>query len=111
MKLTKKTEVEVTKVYDTWLNAYLNGDVKTYGYYLDNDYHFIGSTNNEEFLNKKDTTTFFEKTADQFAGKTELKNRIKTIELFEGLVFITEFFDAYFLIGNEWNYYGRFRFT
>ena len=32
MKLTKKTEVEVTKVYDIWLNAYLNGDVKTYGY-------------------------------------------------------------------------------
>ncbi|HEY5689096.1 MAG TPA: ATP-binding protein [Yeosuana sp.] len=111
MKLTKKTETEVIKVYETWLNAYLNGDVKTYDFFLDDSYHFIGSTNNEEFLNRKDTTKFFKKTADQLAGKTELKNRIKTIELFEGLVFITEFFDAYFLIDNEWTYYGRFRFT
>ncbi|MFH6767988.1 ATP-binding protein [Gaetbulibacter aquiaggeris] len=111
MKLTKKTEAEVIKVYETWLNAYLNGDVKTYDFYLDDSYHFIGSTNNEEFLNRKDTTKFFEKTADQLAGKTDLKNRIKSIELFEGLVFISEFFDAYFLIGNEWTYYGRFRFS
>ena len=111
MKLTKKTETEVIKVYDTWLNAYINGDVKTYDFFLDDSYHFIGSTNNEEFLNRKDTTKFFEKTADQLAGKTDLKNRIKTIELYEALVFITEFFDAYFLIGKEWTYYGRFRFT
>ena len=111
MKLTKKTESEVLKVYDAWLNAYINGDVKTYDFFLDDSYHFIGSTNNEEFLTKNDTTKFFEKTADQLAGKTDLKNRIKTIELFEGLVFVTEFFDAYFLICNEWSYYGRFRFS
>ena len=35
MKLTKKTEAEVIKVYDAWLNAYLNGDVKTYDFFLD----------------------------------------------------------------------------
>ncbi len=111
MKLSKKLEAEVIQVYDTWLNSYLNGDVKTYDYYFDDEYHFIGSTNNEEFLNRKDTTAFFEKTADQLSGKTDLKNRVRKIELFEKLVFITELFDAYFLIGTEWTYYGRFRFT
>ena len=111
MKLTQKDKNEVIQVYDTWLNSYLNGDVKTYDFYLDDEYHFIGSTNNEEFLNRKDTTKFFKATADQLAGKTDLKNTVRTIEYFEGLVFVTEVFDAWFLIGSDWSYYGRFRFT
>jgi ketosteroid isomerase-like protein len=80
MKLTQKDKNEVIQVYDTWLNSYLNGDVKTYDFYLDDEYHFIGSTNNEEFLNRKDTTKFFKATADQLAGKTDLKNTVRTIE-------------------------------
>ncbi len=111
MKLTKKQEQEIMQVYDTWLKSYLNGDIKTYDSFLDVDYRFIGSTNNEEFLNKKDTTNFLKATADQLAGKTEIRNSIKTIEQLDGLVFITDLFDAYFLNGNDWAYYGRFRFT
>ena len=111
MKLTKKEEIEVVKVYDIWLNSYLNGDVKTYDSYLDDEYHFIGSTNNEEFLTRKAATTFFKVTADQLAGRTDLRNTIRTIEYFDGLVFITELFDAWFMMGDNWTYYGRFRFT
>ena len=111
MKLTKKEEIEVVKVYDIWLNSYLNGDVKTYDSYLDDEYHFIGSTNNEEFLTRKAATTFFKVTADQLAGKTDVRNTIRTIEYFDGLVFITELFDAWFMMGDNWTYYGRFRFT
>ena len=48
MSIDKKIEASVLKVYDTWLYSYLNGDVKTYDAYLDDDYHFIGSTNNEK---------------------------------------------------------------
>ena len=110
-KINKKQEKEVIQVYDTWLQSYLNGDVKTYDFYLDDDYRFIGSTDNEEFLNRKDTTEFFAKTSDQLAGKTNLKNTVRTVELIDGIVFITELFDAYFLIGTDWTYYGRFRFT
>ena len=111
MKLTKKTNVAILKVYDTWLHSYLNGDVKTYDKYLDDEYHFIGSTDNEEFLNRKDTTNFFEATADQLAGKCQLKNEKRTLEKFGELVFVTHLFDAWFLNGKEWSYYGRFRFT
>jgi len=111
MKLTKKLEEEVMQVYDTWLNSYLTGDIKTYDYYFDDEYRFIGSTGNEEFLNRKDTTKFFEVTADQLAGKTDIRNSNKTIELFGELIFITQLLDAWFLNGNEWAYYGRFRFT
>ena len=109
--MTKKFEKEVLKVYDIWLDSYLNGDVETYDKFLDKDYHFIGSTNNEEFLSKKDTTQFFADTAGQMAGKTQLRNETKIIEKFEELVFITHLFDAWFLNGTDWAYYGRFRFT
>ena len=99
------------KVYDLWLYSYLNGDVKTYDSFFDNDYRFIGSTNNEEFLNRKDTTKFFRATAKQLAGKAEVRNSRITIETVDGLVFITHLFDAYFLAGKKWTYYGRFRFS
>ena len=111
MKLLKEEENEVLQVYDTWLKSYLNGDIKVYDAYLDPEYRFIGSTNNEEFLNKKDTTNFLKATADQLAGKTEIRNSLKTLEKLDGLIFITDLFDAYFLNESEWAYYGRFRFT
>jgi len=111
MNLTKETELEVLKVYGTWLQSYLNGDVEPYDSFLNDDYHFIGSTNNEEFLCKKETTIFFKATADQLAGKTQPRNKTKIIEKFEESVFITHLFDTWFLNGSEWNYYGRFRFT
>jgi len=111
MIVDKKTKTEVLKVYDKWLHSYLHGDVKTYDFFLDDEYHFIGSTNNEEFLNRKATTNFFEATAEQLAGKCDLRNETQTIEQFGDLIFITHVFDAWFLNDSEYNYYGRFRFT
>ncbi|PWK17772.1 ATP-binding protein [Xanthomarina spongicola] len=111
MKLTKKIETEIWKIYDTWMQGYLNADVETYNYYFDEDYHFIGSTNNEEFLNKKDTTDFFRATGDQFAGLTDLRKETKTLEVFGEHVFLTHFFDAWFKNDKDWSYYGRFRFS
>ncbi len=111
MKLRKKTREGVLKIYDTWLHSYLHGDVPTYESYLDDAFHFIGSTGNEEFLNRKDTTNFFKVTAAQFAGKTQLRNETKIVEQFEEIIFITHLFDAWFLADENWTFYGRFRFT
>ena len=111
MKLDEKQRQEVLEVYNTWLYAYLNGDIVTYDFYFDDEYRFIGSTINEEFLDRKDTTAFFEQTSDQLARKTDLRNDIITVEASGGIVFITHLFDAYFLNEGNWNYYGRFRFT
>ena len=111
MKPTKKIEATVLDVYHKWLHSYLNGDVKTYDSYFDNSFHFIGSTNNEEFLTRKDTTNFFKATAEQLAGKTQLRNETKIVEQFGELVFVTHLFDAWFLNGNDWSFYGRFRFS
>ena len=109
MQLTKTKENEILKVYNTWMNAYLNADPDTYDSYFDDAYHFIGSTNNEEFLNRKDTTEFFKVTGDQFAGLMDLRNESKTLEQFNELIFITHFCDVWFLNEDQWSYYGRFR--
>ncbi len=111
MKLTKEEEAQLLAAYDTWWKSYLNGDVKTYDSYLDDDYRFVGSTNGEEFLSRKDTTNFFEATADQLAGKAELRNLKRNIETLDGLVLITDLADAYVLSHAEWVFYSRFRFT
>ncbi|MFZ0490560.1 MAG: ATP-binding protein [Salegentibacter sp.] len=111
MKLSKKQEREILQVYDTWLHSYLNGDVNTYAAYLDTNYHFIGSTSNEEFLSKQDTTAFFKSTADQLTGKTAIRNSVRTLQQIGELVFLTDLFDAWFLNAEEWTFYGRFRFT
>ncbi|ASV31814.1 ATP-binding protein [Maribacter cobaltidurans] len=109
--MTKQEETELLKVYDAWLYSYLNGDVKTYGSYFDNTFHFIGSTNNEEFLNRTETTNFFKSTAEQLSGKSELRNETKIVEQFGELFFITHLFDAWFKNGKDWSFYSRFRFT
>jgi signal transduction histidine kinase/ketosteroid isomerase-like protein len=111
MKLNTNLEAEVLQVYNSWINSYINGDVASYASILDDDYRFIGSTSNEEFLNRDDSIKFLEATAEQLAGKTEIRNSTKTINQVGDLIFITELLDAWFLHGTDWNYYGRFRFT
>jgi len=111
MTITKKEEAELLKVYNTWWESYLTGDIITYNSFLDDDFRFVGSTGGEEFLNRKDSTAFFKATADQFAGKSKLENINRTIECIEGMVLITDLTDAYILDGTEWAYYARFRFT
>ncbi len=111
MNLSKKEEKELLKVYETWWQSYLNGDIETYNHYLDDDFRFVGSTEGEEFLDRKDTTIFFEATADQFAGKSKLENVIRSIETLEGMILITDLADVYILDKTEWVYYSRFRFS
>ncbi|MEZ4793058.1 MAG: nuclear transport factor 2 family protein [Gelidibacter sp.] len=112
MKLTKQDEKDLMHIYNTWWHSYLNGDVKTYDSYLANEYRFIGSTNNEDYLNRKDTTKFFEQTAEQMSGKAELRNLERSIDVIEkDLVLITDLANAYVLSGSEWVFYSRFRFT
>ncbi|MBK6773278.1 MAG: nuclear transport factor 2 family protein [Ignavibacteria bacterium] len=113
MKFSKKQEKEVLKVYEAFFHSYLNGDVKNYASYLDDDFHFVGTVAEEEFLNKKDAVKFFEKTADQFSGKLELRNREIKAEAFneshESFVLIIERNDGYFLNEGKWSFYSVFR--
>ncbi|MEZ4822047.1 MAG: hypothetical protein R2942_06320 [Ignavibacteria bacterium] len=52
MNLTKQQESEVI-IGHIWWHSYINGDVKTYDSYLDDEYRFVGSTEAEDFLDRK----------------------------------------------------------
>src|SRR5690606_6688558 len=111
MKLTNKQENELIQVYNFWLQSYLKGDVKTCDSFLDEGYRFIGTTDNEEFLDKTEIRNFFALNASDLAGKVEIRNSKKFVENFNELYFITDLCDAFFLNENIWEHYGKLRFT
>jgi ketosteroid isomerase-like protein len=109
MKLTKKLENEIRKVYDTYWDGYMKGDMGAFSVILDEDVKVIGSTEGEVFFNKQEALNFYLPTADQIAGKAELRNRIITIEPAGNLVLVTEQNDFYVLIEDNWTYYAKGR--
>lgn len=111
MQLDKDLKKNILYVYQKWLNNNLNGDVKTYDVFLDNDYRFMGSAAQEEFLNRKYIVKFFANTGDQFTGKTEIRNKLIIVEQFRKLHFISHILDGWFLQKKIWNFKSRFRYS
>ena len=109
MKLTKKLEAEIRKLYEVYWNSYINGDMETYASLLDEEFKFIGSTEAEPLLNKKDSIKLLDAVKEQMAGKAEFRNRNIKVELVDELILVSELCDGYILIGTEWNFYSRFR--
>ena len=109
MKLTKKLEAEIRKLYEVYWNSYINGDLETYASLLDEEFKFIGSTEAEPLLNKKDSLKLLDAVKEQMAGKAEFRNRNIKVELVDELILVSELCDGYILIGTEWNFYSRFR--
>jgi signal transduction histidine kinase len=109
MRLTKKLEKEVLEVYNTYWNAYLKGDMKTFFSFLDDNIKMIGTTEHEVFFNKKEVTAYFGATADQVTGQLEMRNRNIKIEPNEELISVTEQLDMFVLIDHEWVFYGKVR--
>ncbi|HET9433335.1 MAG TPA: nuclear transport factor 2 family protein, partial [Chitinophagaceae bacterium] len=109
MKLTKKLEAEIRNLYEVYWNSYINGDLETYASLLDEEFKFIGSTEAEPLLNKKDSLKLLDAVKEQMAGKAEFRNRNIKVELVDELIVVSELCDGYILIGTEWNFYSRFR--
>ncbi|MEP7377894.1 MAG: ATP-binding protein [Chitinophagaceae bacterium] len=111
MKLTKKLQAEIGKVYNAYWEAYLKGDIKTMASCLDDNYKVIGSGEGEVFFNKKEAIKYFKATATEVAGKAEMRNRDIKMETIGELVLITEQMDMFALIENEWIFYSKGRLT
>src|SRR6185369_17591569 len=97
MKLTKKLEAEVLKVYNEIWDANLRGDIRTFASMLDENCHIIGSAAGEVFKNKKAAVKFYTATADEIAGKAEMRNRKISVTLVDSGVIVNEESDFYFL--------------
>jgi len=109
MKLTKKLEAEMMDVYEAFWGGLLNVDIEIYAATLDTEYRLIGTTDGEVFFNKKEAIKFLKDTADQVAGNIERRKSKIKIESINGLILITEQFDAYALIENKWTFYAKTR--
>jgi len=109
MKLTKLLRAEILDVYEAFWGSLFNVDIEIYTRVLDDNYRLIGTTDEEVFFNKKDAIGFLKATAEQLAGNIERRKSKFKIESVDSLVLITEQFDAYVRIGNNWTFYGRTR--
>ncbi len=109
MKLTKKLETEILKVYNAYWRGYLKGDVKGMSSLLVDDYTQVGSAETEVFSNKKAAVKFLKDTIDQVAGKTEMRHRSTRIEQQGNLILLHELCDLYVLADAEWMFYAKFR--
>ena len=109
MKLTKQQEKDAMKVYESYWDNYLKGNVESMANLLDDDYTQIGSAETEVFFNKKDAVQFLYDTIDQVSGKLEMRNRSTRLEQQGNLVLVHELCDIYVLTENKWVFYSKAR--
>ena len=96
-KLTKKTEIEILKVYESYWSHYLKGEVDQMPALLDDSYNQIGSAESEVFSTKQDAVQFLYDTIDQIQGKLEMRNRVVYLEERGQGALINETCDLYVL--------------
>ena len=92
MKLTKKLEAEILKLYNKYWDAYFKGNMRIMSSLMNEDIHVIGSASGEVFKNKKETVKYYKATADQVAGKVEARNRKISVAPAGRNVLVTEGF-------------------
>ncbi len=109
MKLTKKLEAEILKVYNAYWDNYLKGDAQAIPPLLDDNYTQFGSAEGEVFYHKKDALQFIHDTIDQVAGKLEMRKRATKLEQQDNAILILEQCDLYVLADGDWIFYSRFR--
>ena len=109
MKLTKKLEAEILKAYNEYWNAYLKGDMRTMSYWMHDNIRMIGSGRGEVFENKKKTIKYYKSTADQVAGKADMRNRKISVLPIDDQILVNEECDFFVLMDSTWTFYGEGR--
>lgn len=109
MKLTKNLKAEILKIYHSYWDAYLAGDMKKFASMLDDNIKVFGTAVSEVFNNKTEAVRFYKTTAEQMTGKAEFRNRKIKLDSVSDTVLIHEQNDLFVLINNEWNFYGPVR--
>jgi signal transduction histidine kinase len=109
MIITKKLKEEILEVYETYWDAYLNGDVKVFASMLEEKLQIFGSTRNEEFSSKTAAVKFYKTTSGQITGKTQFRNRKIRLMPVDNSIIITEQLDFFVLINKVWTLYGHGR--
>ncbi len=109
MHLTSQQETEIKKVYEIYMDSLLNASLDDYASFLEPDFRLIGTTEAEVFFSRNEAVSFLEKTAEQLAGNLERRNSNIIIETVDGIILITDRFDAYVRIEGAWTFYAKTR--
>ncbi|MBX2954634.1 MAG: nuclear transport factor 2 family protein [Cyclobacteriaceae bacterium] len=111
MKLTKKIEQEVLKVYNTGWDSYMKGDLTTHSTCLSSKFKIIGTTEGENFNNKQAWLAFCKKTVHQVVGVAQMRNRKIKLDAVGDGVMVVENSNIYVLIEGKWKFYSKIRIT
>ena len=109
MRIIKKQEEEILKVYHAYWDAYLKGDMRVMSSLMDENCQVIGSGQGEFFNNKKEMVKYYKTTADQIAGKAEMRNRKIGMSPAGSEILISEECDFFVLMDSVWTFYGQGR--
>ena len=99
MKLPQNLKTEILKAYHDYWNAYFKGDMQTMSYWMHENIQMVGSGRGEFFKNKKETIGYYKSTADQVAGKADMRNRKISVAMIGDQVMVNEQCDFFVLIG------------
>ncbi|HEX7847218.1 MAG TPA: nuclear transport factor 2 family protein, partial [Chitinophagaceae bacterium] len=111
MKLTTKLRTAILKAYQTYWEAYLKGDMKTFASLLDDNVSVFGTAVSEVFKNKKEAVRFYKTTADQMTGKAQFRKRNISLQPADDVIILKEQCDLYLLIDKKWRFYAHSRIT
>ena len=90
LKLTKKQESAILKAYNSYWDAYLQGDWRKNVSFLDDSIYMVGTTEQEVYHNKKQATRFFRDTAKEVKGKIQFRNRKQVVVPADSNVLVNE---------------------
>mgnify|MGYP000844009366 CR=1 FL=1 len=109
MKLPQNLKTEILKAYHDYWNAYFKGDMQTMSYWMHENIQMVGSGRGEFFKNKKETIGYYKSTADQVAGKADMRNRKISVAMIGDQVMVNEQCDFFVLIDGVWSFYEQGR--
>lgn len=109
MKLTKKTEVEITQFLQKYWDTYFEGDLTQWQSFITEDYKNIGTNQEEIWNSKNEILEYTHKVLDQMIGRADVRNKKVQIISYEPYIMTHELGDLYVKAENKWNYYAPIR--
>ncbi|WP_084273323.1 ATP-binding protein [Maribacter antarcticus] len=109
MKLTTKIKEDIKQALSTYWKSYLIGDLSTWAGYLADNYHNIGTTEEEIWTSKEQVWAYSKKVVHQLTGGAEFRDRVLDYMVYAPYVMVHEYGDIYVQTGDTWAFYGKIR--
>jgi signal transduction histidine kinase len=109
MPSTNQHTAAARRVYETYWDSYLNGDLETFATTLDDQLELIGTSESEIAQSKLEGLVLLEAQMHEVVGNVEKRNRKVKSKVIGDLILINELCDLYFNNDQSWNFYSKLR--